>query len=160
MNSDILDDPWQKKTGRLVAIIFLFSVLFIVFGVYDGTYFYSRYAELCSRDPGMVVCKNFKSDTVANAGPTLNQLSDQGSGNFAIQIGSYNSESNAGKATQKLNSEGVQTRLKKFKVKGKFFYRVQLGRFREQKNASSMGELLKQKGLIQEFLVVKYDSSK
>jgi cell division protein FtsN len=75
-------------------------------------------------------------------------------GNLTIQIGSFKDQAEADGRAAKLKSQGVDARVVRADIPGKgTWYRVQVGGFASREEASSYGNQLRSKGLVQDFIV-------
>jgi hypothetical protein len=159
-SQQIVVDPWQGKGERLwliAALVFLFC---LTFGALDGRGFYDQYLKRCTEEPKRIECQPLglvKEERPPDLGITL----DYGKGKWALEVSSGQDEAQTNDLVSRLRSAGVEPRIIKLQDKGKrLWYRVQVGRFVNRKNASEAGALLQAKGFLQNFRLVDYQATR
>ncbi|HEY6186950.1 MAG TPA: SPOR domain-containing protein [Pyrinomonadaceae bacterium] len=81
-------------------------------------------------------------------------VADQGTGNFTVQVGSYNNAAQADERVSRLRSGGVEARVVRAEIPHRgTWYRVQAGRFTSQMEAARYATELKGKGATDDFVV-------
>lgn len=81
-------------------------------------------------------------------------VADQGTGNFTVQVGSYNNAAQADERVSRLRSGGVEARVVRAEIPHRgTWYRVQAGRFTSQTEAARYATELKGKGATDDFVV-------
>lgn len=84
---------------------------------------------------------------------------DQGTGNFTVQVGSYNNAAQADERVSQLRSNGIEARVVRAEIPRRgTWYRVQAGRFASQTEAARYATELKGKGATSDFVVTSAQS--
>jgi cell division protein FtsN len=96
------------------------------------------------------------SPVVAQPAPVV---ASQGSGNYTIQVGSYNNAAQAEERVARLASSGVEARVVRAEIPRRgTWYRVQTGRFASQEEATRYGAQLKGKGATDDYIITAAQS--
>lgn len=132
-----------------------------------------------SPSPSASVASSAKPSPSASASPAANQNAaakptatpataqtgssghspSSGEGSLALQVGAYKTPAEAQARVAKLKSSGVDARFVKAEVPGKgTWYRVQLGRFANDAEASKHAGELRAKGVVQDYIVTGYQN--
>lgn len=91
---------------------------------------------------------------VVVASPAPVAAASQGTGNYTIQVGSYNSAAQAEERVSRLNASGIEARVVKAEIPRRgTWYRVQAGRFASHEEAARYGAQIKGKGATDDFIV-------
>jgi cell division protein FtsN len=96
--------------------------------------------------------------TASVAAPVVAQpapvVATQGSGNYTIQVGSYNNAAQAEERVARLASSGVEARVVRAEIPRRgTWYRVQTGRFASHEEAARYGAQLKGKGATDDYII-------
>jgi cell division protein FtsN len=90
---------------------------------------------------------------------TTAPVADQGTGNFTVQVGSYNNVAQADERAARLRSSGIEARVVRAEIPHRgTWYRVQAGRFTKQAEAARYATELKGKGATSDFVVTSVQS--
>lgn len=97
------------------------------------------------------------------ASPVVTQsapvVASQDSGNYTIQVGSYNNAAQAEERVARLASSGVEARVVRAEIPRRgTWYRVQTGRFASNEEAARYGAQLKGKGATDDFIITSAQS--
>jgi cell division protein FtsN len=80
----------------------------------------------------------------------------QGTGNFTVQVGSYNVAAQADERASQLRSSGVEARVVRAEIPHRgTWYRVQTGRFSSHTDAARYAAELKGKGAASDFIITE-----
>jgi cell division protein FtsN len=92
---------------------------------------------------------------VATQGPAPSAQSS--TGNFTVQVGSYNNSAQADERAGRLRSSGVEARVVRAEIPRRgTWYRVQTGRFASREEAARFASELKGRGAADSFLVTEF----
>jgi len=153
-------DPWQNKSERYWLIAAVVFISYFVFAAYDGKNFYGSYLKLCSEQPGRAECKPLNLTTEKRP-PDLGIKLDYEKGKLAIEAGMLQEEAQANNLATQLRSSGIEPRVIRIPGRGKWSrYQVQVGRFPNRTSANEAGMQLQRKGLIQNFRLVDYQTTR
>lgn len=84
---------------------------------------------------------------------------EQGTGNYTVQVGSYNNAAQAEERAGQLSSSGIEARVVRAEIPRRgTWYRVQAGRFASQEEAARFGAQLKGKGATDDFIITGVQS--
>jgi cell division protein FtsN len=99
------------------------------------------------------------ASTVAPAAATTATVAEQGTGNFTVQVGSYNNVAQADERAARLRSSGIEARVVRAEIPRRgTWYRVQAGRFAKQTEAARYATELKGKGATDDFVITSVQS--
>jgi cell division septation protein DedD len=95
--------------------------------------------------------------TVAATAAPVPPVASQATGNFTVQVGSYNNSAQADERAGRLRSSGVEARVVQALIPGRgTWYRVQAGRFSSHEDAARYAAELKGKGATDSFLITDF----
>jgi hypothetical protein len=155
-----ISDPWRDKGERFWLIGGLAFLACFIFAAYDGKGFHARYLQLCTEQPTSRECRPLNLVPEARP-PELGIPLDYGKGKWALGIGSRQEEAAANELATRLRSFGIEPRINRLSGRGKkTWYQVQVGRFPTRKDVNQSGRQLQEKGVIQDFSLIGYQSAK
>jgi hypothetical protein len=153
-------DPWRDKGERYWLIAAAVFLACLAFAALDGKSFYAHYMNLCSERPDRAECRPLNLVKEAPK-PDPGVMLDYGKGKLALEIGPRQEEGPANDLAARLRSFGIEPRLIRIPGRGKkTWYQVQIGRFPNRKGAVDAGAQLQTKGLIQDFRLADYLTTK
>jgi cell division protein FtsN len=94
---------------------------------------------------------------VATAPAAPAPVANQGTGNFTVQVGSYNNAAQADERVSRLRASGVEARVVRAEIPHRgTWYRVQAGRFASNAEAARYASELKGKGATADFVITSF----
>ncbi|HEV2913578.1 MAG TPA: SPOR domain-containing protein [Pyrinomonadaceae bacterium] len=92
----------------------------------------------------------------AQAAASVAAPADQATGNYTVQIGSYNNAAQADERVGRLRASGVEARVVRVEIPRRgTWYRVQSGRFASHEEAARHASALKGKGAADDFIITQ-----
>ena len=148
-------DPWEKTGHRFRAIAFMAMIGFGIFAFFDSRAYYARYLNRCEVTPDSSECF-YLNATRLKLPPDLGIAMDNESGRWALQLEATD-EPTANENATHLRNIGANPRLVRTAGRAKTtLYYIQLGRFKNQKDAFGANSQLKAKGVTLNFVVAQY----
>lgn len=149
-----LPDPWHATGQRFRILVVLAMLAFVGFAFYDGQQFHARYFRRCEEAPDRSECRYLGISRPKNRA-NLGIIIDNDSGKWALQI-AVKDEKTADERASQLWDAGANPRIIRVSGRKRYFYYLQLGRFKSQKDALRACAQLSAKRLFEGCVVAEF----